>query len=240
MIIDAHCHPQLSDFQDIYLDTWQENCLFAAATTPDDFKTLEELRSRYPWLQTSIGIHPWKLSTIFPSQELKVIEDALQNSPRSLGECGLDFSPKYKNNSALQSSVLEYFFVMAKKFQVPIILHCVKAHHEILRLLKRYPKQKLLLHGFHGSEDLVQQYLRYDCYFGISIFNLERHPSIIPIQRLLLESDGLAPLSDFKIAYQRLSQIRKFSFLKMEEQLESNYQRLLIQGTVRNMIKQIL
>ena len=240
MIIDAHCHPQLSEFHKLYLETWKEHCLFAASTDLIDFKYLEELQTKHLWLQTSVGIHPWKLGSTFPTEELKLIETLLQSAPKPLGECGLDFSLKYKINAQLQSAVLENFFIMATKFQVPIILHCVKAHHEILRLLKSYPKQKILLHGFHGSIDLVQQYLRYDCYFGISISKLERLPSIIPIQRLLLESDGLVPVSDFKIAYERLSQIKDFSFIKMEKQLESNYQRLLIQGTVRNNNKKIL
>lgn len=224
MLIDAHCHPQLSDFKDSYLDSWRENVLIASSTGFQDLLDLQELAQKYPHMRLSGGIHPWNIKDVFPTNDLKLISElVISQSSLSIGEIGLDCSRKYKPYFEIQKRVLQAFFILARDTLRPIILHAVKAHHDILSFLKYFPKQKILIHGFQGSSDLLNQYLRYEAYFGLSVINFQEQAKKIPLHRLFLESDGLCHLSQFEIAYHKLAQIKNRSNCKTEEQIEENY-----------------
>ena len=90
--------------------------------------------------------------------------------------------------------------------------------------MKQFPKQKIFLHGFHGSLEVIHQYLRYDCYFGISAKKFQPEAYNLPNHRIFLESDDLMSLVQFQIAYEELAKIKNCNHSQMETQIERNYQ----------------
>ena len=228
MFIDAHCHPQLVDFKETYLNEWQDHLLVAASTDVKDFLELELLTQRYPCLRLSIGLHPWKIKEQFPKEEFLLLKELLQKRLSTqklpIGEVGLDLSKKYRPYIETQRQTLHHLFILGAEFQRPLILHCVKAHHELLSFLKRFPEQKIFIHGFRGSKEVIKQYLRYNSYFGLSIENFQNQVNNLPLHRIFLESDGLLPISKFKIAYEELAQIQNLKCGQIESQIEENYQ----------------
>ena len=110
-----------------------------------------------------------------------------------IGEVGLDWHPKWKATRHAQIEVFERFMTIAEELNRPVVVHCVRAHHEILRLLKRHPKTTLYLHDYRGNSAISAQYLRYNTYFGLSILHWSTRTNEliknIPVDRLLIETD---------------------------------------------------
>lgn len=206
--IDAHCHPQLSPptVQKMDLDSWTGHTLLACATGLPDIDPLLRIQTVHPHVQVCMGWHPWKVSDSLSPDTLNktcsMIATHIEHSHTPIGEIGLDLHPKWRSSVEQQKQVLSYFLDLALQLHRPIILHVVRSHHEILRYLRAYPSLKLYLHDFKGSPEIVQQYLKYDVFFGFSVLNsgLRYHKLArsIPPERVLLESDGLLSLSGFQ------------------------------------------
>ena len=205
--IDAHCHPQLSaqEEQLCRLHSWKDHTLLACATGPADIEELKQLQQSYPQIQVCMGWHPWMISPSSSETITKtcsLIASYIEETSTPIGEIGLDLHPRWKHTLEQQKQVLEYFFDLAIQTQRPVVLHVVRAHHEILRYLKSYSSLKIYLHDFRGSIDVVRQYLKYDVFFGFSVLNsglqYNKLLRVIPSERVLLESDGLLSLSEFQ------------------------------------------
>ena len=197
---DAHCHPQLLPLsqQKLILSSWKGSPLIASATQLHDTASLLLLQTTYPWLLPTFGWHPWYIphntTNTYIDETLEQFTTLLNNHSVPIGEVGLDWHPKWIETRKQQLYILEYFFTMANQLSRPIVVHCVRAHHEVLRLLKRFPNTRIYLHHFHGSNETYAQYLRYDVYFGLSILHWsKRHNELIlsmPKERILFETDA--------------------------------------------------
>ena len=135
----------------------------------------------------SIGIHPWNLNKAL---------DFRKAAPQCLmiGETGLDRSDKFKSTLNQQKESLELHFSAANFFQLPIVLHCVWAHSDLLQILKKINfKGKILLHDFSGNLNQMEAFLFYDCYFSIG----RKLDSLkwLPTDRIFLETDDHAHLT---------------------------------------------
>ncbi|MCR5820273.1 MAG: TatD family hydrolase [Bacteroidaceae bacterium] len=137
----------------------------------------------------SFGIHPWFITERWEEQ-LKELQDSLltirEKEPFFIGECGLD---KLASTSyPIQLSVFEAQIALANKLSRPMIIHCVRATDDLLRLRKK-AQTPWVYHGFRGNPVLMQQLLRagIDISFGLR-FNSE---SIIlcPAEHFFLETD---------------------------------------------------
>ena len=144
-IIDIHTHtlpihPEMA--------IW--NC------TPTTLSLLSQIK------YASFGLHPWTLSTSSLSSDEVLLQQSLDNSCFiALGEAGLD---KLCNTPyELQMQALCFQAKLADKLNIPLILHVVKAHNEVMRLKSELkPRNAWIIHGFRGKPELAQQYLQAD------------------------------------------------------------------------------
>ncbi len=199
MLTNAHCHPQFLD-EDVLkstLSSWQGYPVLASCTHFDDVHPLLEMNTVYPHVLPTIGWHPWYIPTNVTQKDIASTMASFQvtllqhNVP--IGEVGLDWHPKWKATRHAQIEVFERFMTIAEELNRPVVVHCVRAHHEILRLLKRHPKTTLYLHDYRGNSAISAQYLRYNTYFGLSILHWSTRTNEliknIPVDRLLIETD---------------------------------------------------
>lgn len=134
----------------------------------------------------SVGIHPWK---IFNPFDLALL-DARLHDPRvvALGEAGVD-----KLRGASLSAQIEIFkaqISLSEKYQLPLIIHCVKAADIISGLKNKLrPSMPWILHGFRGKPGQAQQLIR----SGIKLsFGEKFNPDTllsVPDEELLVETD---------------------------------------------------
>lgn len=135
----------------------------------------------------SAGIHPWKADTT-PWEDMEPI---LREAP-IIGEIGLD-SEWCAVDMDVQRRVFQSQLELAARLHKPVILHTKGMEGEILDTIRKYPN-RYLVHWYDCGQHL-SEYMDLGCWFTIgpelSNPNIAHLAKTIPLDRLLIESDGL-------------------------------------------------
>lgn len=104
----------------------------------------------------SIGLHPWDIEDFkFLDRLDDILEEQIADDyTLFIGECGLD--KNILTSISKQEGIFSKHIRLSEKFSRPLIIHCVKAHQELMALKKEFnPRQKWIIHGFNGSPQLA-------------------------------------------------------------------------------------
>lgn len=174
----------------------------------------------------SIGIHPWKIEQSRIKDDLDIIEQKLQLANcLALGECGLD--KRIVTSLKTQTEIFEKQLLLAKKYNKPVILHCVAAFQEIIEIKKRLRlKVPMIIHGFSKNQQTAKQLLDSGFYISFGKY-LIQNPEIetvfrsIPNDRFFLETDS----SEFLIeeVYQLAAKYKNIEIVELQKQVQSNF-----------------
>jgi TatD DNase family protein len=128
----------------------------------------------------SIGVHPWYITENELDNDLKIIESKiiLENC-LAIGECGLDRRIDYPIEK--QVIVFEKQLLLAKKYNKPVIVHCVAAFQELIEIKKRLQiQQPMILHGFSKNWETAQLLLKNGFYisFGKNLLQNEKMETV--------------------------------------------------------------
>lgn len=146
-------------------------------------------------LQYGFGLHPWFLDQ-HRQEHLQELEQMLgRHRPVAVGEIGLH-GPAGDMDRQLQ--LLEAQLELARYFELPVILHQVGAHNELVRALQRVtPERGGVVHAFSGSSEMAQEYERLGFHLGLGgvityprAARTRRAVAALPASALLLETDG--------------------------------------------------
>ncbi len=150
----------------------------------------------------SLGIHPLESRAgSDPARERRIFEDLAKNKEViAIGETGLDYinlqSLSLKEREKIKKTQEELFkrqINLAKKLHLPLILHCRKAHKDMLKILKEEKASKGVVHCFTGSVSQMKEYIDLGFYIGVNgiIFkmNLRKVIKKTPLKKILLETD---------------------------------------------------
>jgi TatD DNase family protein len=177
----------------------------------------------------SLGIHPWFIDKSKSEEQfLYIDEKASKNEIVAIGECGLDRA--IETPIALQEEIFIRQIELAEKHGLPLIIHCVKAYSDMLRLRKRYNKTPWILHGFYANEIQTKQLLTHDFHFsmGEKILNpgkkFQQAMDLIPVDRLFLETDDSS--ADIKEIYKACSSIMKIELSELQDKILLNFARV--------------
>jgi len=170
----------------------------------------------------SFGFHPWEVELC--QQSWTDLELHLQdNKCLALGEVGLD---KLKGPLIeIQISRLNKQLEINEKFNLPVIVHCVKSWNEIKVIARKFKQFQWVFHGFN-KVSILDEVLRegWMISLGASILmneKLQDAIQIIPEERLLIETDD-QEVDIFEI-YQKISKIKKISLPELEEIITNNF-----------------
>lgn len=154
-------------------------------------------------VQLALGWHPWCL----PGHEFEEVRDRMDQAFAHLtsewkdrlvavGEFGLDRArPEFKECFELQVQVFRHHLTWAKRLNLPVILHSVRALGKTLELLKQDPPTKGgVLHSYSGPPDMIDAFAEVGMYFGFSpaLADSEKQSQSLqkaPTERILFESD---------------------------------------------------
>lgn len=154
--------------------------------------TMDELPA---WLEGnaqgyfSAGIHPWD-AHLTPALDLIA---SAANDPRlwAIGECGLD-----KNATAdmeRQMALFEPQIELALTHNKHLIIHCVKAWDELIRLYKKHHKKNekcmWIIHGFCGNNQLASQLLKLGFKLSINYKRKDELLQKLPAADYFFETD---------------------------------------------------
>ena len=177
----------------------------------------------------ALGIHPWDLSPQVPLNQYQDQFASIQNqSMLAIGECGIDRRRENIKSVEDQLIVFSWHIELAKKMNLPLVVHCVHAESDLLALLKKYKfNGTLLLHDFLGNEQSVEQFNKYKTYFsfGARIFsrnkNVEDFLRLVPTDKLFLETDDQSNYSIGEV-YQKASELLGIDEGVLVAQIEKN------------------
>ena len=204
MLTDTHIHLDLKEYADdlpqvlMRSESQGVRRWIVPAISSANWARLPVLHQQYPNLYYAFGLHPWFLANE-TDQALIELELLLQPRPAGLvaiGECGLDGAIDVP--MSLQITMLEKQLALASQYELPVILHCRKAHNELLRIVKQFilPRGGVW-HAFSGSRQQAEQFIELGFMLGIGgVITYPRAEKTrkavakLPIESLLLETDG--------------------------------------------------
>lgn len=179
----------------------------------------------------SVGIHPWDVHENYQASIKQVKNSAHHPRCMAIGECGLDYY--IKTDRTLQKLVFEEHIQLANELNKVLIVHCVRAYHDLAPMLKQ-AKVPTILHQYIGNEQITTELLKLpNVYFsfGKQLFSEYFNETVfeqIPRNRLLLESDQLpAHIED---VYEKLCLIADLDFEDLVLQVKENWQVLFPQN----------
>ncbi|GAM27380.1 hypothetical protein SAMD00019534_105550, partial [Acytostelium subglobosum LB1] len=208
--VDSHVHvDQILIRMNMTLDQFPQ---FAAANFPPQFEACvqvccdpialdyTDMLVGFAPIYAAYGVHPHNAKDYTDDIEQKLIERMKHPKTVAWGEMGLD----YFYNKSVRDVQLEAFrrqLIAAVKCNKPLVIHSREAEADTLQLLKEnVPKDwKIHIHCFTSDANFAIQLLEHfpNLYIGftgcITFKNSESirdSLSIVPIDRLLLETDG--------------------------------------------------
>ena len=167
----------------------------------------------------TVGIHPWHAT----DGDISAIEFAAVAAD-AIGEIGLDFACDTPHE--VQIAIFRAQLAIAERLEKPVVLHCVKAFEEVMRILRNYSLKAVIFHGFIGSVEQAQRAVAEGHYlsFGERTF---RSPKTIealrstPLSHLFVESDeSTTPIEEI---YARIAELRGLPVAELTAATEENF-----------------
>lgn len=208
---DSHCHFDFADFDNDRDNVWREcvqqgiRHLIIPGVSPDQWLHAASITNQYEGIYYAAGLHPWWIKEQINSSDIsdylisfkkQLVVQLAQSKCVAVGECGLDAAIDVLMD--MQQIVFEAHLHIAQATQKPLIIHCRKAHNEMLKLLKSYALSGGgVIHGFSGSAEIAKQYWSLGFRLGIGgTITYERANKTreavqqIPLEAIILETDA--------------------------------------------------
>jgi TatD DNase family protein len=209
-LCDAHCHLSSERLLRPPEETVAEalargvSDLVMAGVDPSCWASQVRLARVHPGAHPVYGIHPWVAAELDPAERSAMLAElerwvVSEVPPVAIGETGLDLSHLAPPDTlAAQEASLREHLALARRHDLPIVFHVLRAHDPMLKLLKTtpLPERRGFVHSFSGGPEIAREYLRLG--FSISFCGTISHPHSrrlrsaaceVPLDRLLVETD---------------------------------------------------
>jgi TatD DNase family protein len=175
----------------------------------------------------SIGLHPWHLNESEIDAAMDIItKSAVNNSVIAIGETGIDKAIKI--NIKTQNEVFLKHIDIAKQVDKPIIIHCVKAYNEILKIRKESQHKKpWIIHWYNASPEMGFDLISKGCYlsFGLTLFKKDSKAFktflLTPLENIFFETDD--PNLSIIDVYKKASEIKQIKLNDLQNQIKDNF-----------------
>jgi TatD DNase family protein len=210
--LDIHTHRHLA----------VENSITVSSLSVDDLTIMKTSGEH-----STAGIHPWWLED-YTAEEIESLKAQIQLLLEKgllwgIGETGLDRGmPELME---FQKELFLWHLELADTYQLPLMIHNVRAGSDFLEILKsKKPQTAWIFHDFRASEQMMQDLLRLHpntfFSFGLSIDNSPQVRELlpkVPLENLFLETDSQKHLDIHDIYLRAADQIGvDLEFLKSQ------------------------
>lgn len=237
MIIDVHAH--MDFLSEEKRKKVQENkkikFVITNSVNLESCKKNLEISKKFPKIKLAVGIYPEKEISSGDFKELEEFVSKNKKEIVALGEIGLDLY-ETNENFELQKEIFLKELNLAKKLNLPVIIHTRKAEEEILEILKNYKDLKIILHCFSGNFKLIKKGTEIGCYFSIPANivrseHFQKMAAVVPKEKILTETDSplLSPFKDVEnepsfveATIKKISEIWKTPEKEVEKQILKN------------------
>ncbi|BDM65496.1 hydrolase TatD family protein [Shewanella sp. NFH-SH190041] len=205
MLIDSHAHLDFPQFDaeraQLFAQMRQANIAGAVipAVERQYWSRVQQIAEQYH-CRYGLGIHPWYMAPERIEDDISALDSALkqgkmESSLVAIGETGLD--TRKGPALSIQLDYVNHHIELAQRYQLPLILHCVKAHNALLACLDAHTGIRGVIHGFSGSLELAQRYIRLGFFIGVgglllkdNARKLQYTVTQLPVNKIVVETDS--------------------------------------------------
>ncbi|WP_421511527.1 TatD family hydrolase [Enterobacter sp. JS8-1] len=212
--VDTHCHFDFPPFTGDEVPSIDRavragvDAIIVPAIEAAYFERVLDLARHHDALYAALGLHPIVIEHHL-DEHLDRLDAVLQTAEKKLvaiGEIGLDL---YRENPHFQrqQTILDAQLRLAKRHDLPVILHSRRTHDKLAMHLKRIDlPRRGVVHGFSGSLQQAQRFIELG--YKIGVGGTITYPRAsktrdvmaqLPLSALLLETDAPdMPLNGFQ------------------------------------------
>ncbi len=196
-MIDTHAHifkEYYNNIDDLIKELKEKNVLYVLNASTNYKSALEviELSNKYKnFILPVIGIHPEDIE----NENISKIEELIKNNKiYAIGEIGLDYHWN-KENKELQKEFFLNQIILAKKYNLPVVVHTRDSIQDCLNILKEN-RVKGVIHCFSGSYEMAKEFIKYGYKLGIGGVLTFRNSKLyeviekIDLKNIVLETDS--------------------------------------------------
>ncbi len=251
MLFDTHSHINADQFNDDVQEVLDRALAAGVANqvvVGFDNKTITramELVETYDYLYAAVGWHPVDAIDMTEKDLQRIEQLAAHEKVVAIGEIGLDYywdkSPK-----DIQQQVFRKQIQLAKKVNLPIIIHNREATQDVVRILKEEKAEEVggIMHCFTGSVEIAKECMEINFLISlggpVTFKNAKKPKEVameVPLEKLLVETDCpyLTPHpfrgkrnepSYVKLVAEEIAKLKEISFEEVATQTTKNAKRL--------------
>lgn len=206
MIFESHAHyddKRFDDDRDRLLSSMPDHnigTIINVGSNLDGLRQSVELSEKYNFVYAAVGIHPSDIDDL--NEDVMAEMEAFAKSPKvvAIGEIGLDYYwEKDKDRRKTQKSWFERQLELARKVELPVIIHSRDAAKDTFDVLKIAAGMgtKAVVHCYSGSPEMAEDYVKLGFYLGVggvvtfdNAKNLKETVERIPLGNILVETDS--------------------------------------------------
>ncbi len=219
MLYDTHCHPYLAKkkTQESILENFFWSWWVYLNSIWCDIKSSQisiDIAKKYSWVFATIWIHPtytldykWKIEESIWAIELLYKKN--QDYIVAIGESGLDYYwlEKLSKDSGISEkeivNIQKYFFTaqihLAKKLELPLVIHNRQAGWDIFKILEDSWFQNFIFHCYSEDLDYALKLIKLapNCklwFWGVVTFKnalkTQEAAKKIPLKNIIIETDS--------------------------------------------------
>ncbi|WP_129752247.1 TatD family hydrolase [Flavobacterium beibuense] len=210
ILTDTHTHLYSEEFSDDRDQMIQRafdagvKRLFVPSIDSSYTQAMYDLEAKYPEnVFLMMGLHPTYVKENYEEELAHVERELAKRKFAAVGEIGIDL---YWDKSTLkqQQYAFKHQIQLAKKYNLPINIHCRDAFDEVFEVLESEKGDDLfgIFHCFTGDFEQAQKAISYNMKLGIGGVATFKNGKIdqflneIPLEHIVLETDSpyLAPV----------------------------------------------
>lgn len=203
MLIDSHCHLDAAEFDRdraaVVLRALEAGVdrIVVPGVEAASFTATAAVAHDFPICRVAFGIHPLYVGRTHAERDLAQLAHRLSRGDAvAVGEIGLDRHDGHPDFTA-QESLFEEQLKLARRYDLPVLLHVRKAIDEVLKYLRRWPVVGGIAHAFNGSREQADRFIALGFklgYGGATTYagsqRIRRLAAELPLEAIVLETDA--------------------------------------------------
>lgn len=202
MLVDSHLHLVncgYDNIDDVIFRAKKNNVNYfiLGGTNKEENMMNIELVNNYDCIFLTLGYHP-EVANDIDDEDLELLEEQILKNKKkvvAIGEIGLDYYYG-KENMDKQKDLFIKQLRLAKKYNLPVVIHTRDAINDTYNILKEEGINKGVIHCYSSSYEMAVKFIDLGFYLGIGGVvtfknsNLKDIVSKISLKNIILETDS--------------------------------------------------
>ncbi len=167
-MIDAHAHLDFKDFKNDFpeiLSRFFDNngkFIITMGVNKKRNQAAVQIALKNEKIFAAIGFHPDEADKVELDDAVSSLDFLLKKSRAkivAIGEIGLDYFHN-QNNKQQQKTIFQAQLDLAKKYNLPVVIHCREAYQDMRKILEKNSDLAVVLHCYMGNEEQTERFLQ--------------------------------------------------------------------------------